>query len=289
MAEDISKVVMLGAVSATFNGVELGHTTPNTKVTIKTTFVEAEAGKYGKVPTNVFRNGTRVEVELELIQTDITNIQAAGPFPMFTLVSGSGLVKATLGQIAGLQNSKAILTLTSFLSDNTPIYDFTLSQATAIGDPELAYTAENIQIWKAKFVGCIDEGKAAGNYLGSFGNNSATADAVVPVVSSVVPAADATGISRSTAIVWTMSKALNSNTVNANTVYLFIADPTGAGTRVACAAPVLVNNGASTTITLTPSSTLGATTLYLAVLTNAIQDQVGNALVTYTSNFTTTS
>ncbi len=286
MAEDISLILPLGAVAMTYNGVELGETTPNTKVTIKTTFVEAETGKYGKVPTNVFRNGTRVEVEAELMQNDITNIQTAA-YPQFTLVSGSGKVKMTLGQIAGLANSKAILTMTSFVSTNTPYYDFTLSQATQIGDPELMYTAEKVQVWKVKFVGCIDIGKAAGNYLGSFGDNSATADAVAPTVSSVVPAIDGTA-AIGTSVVWTMSKALNVNTVNDFTVYLVKADPSGAGTKVACAKPVLVNNGASTTITLTPSGALTGTTAYLAILTQGIQDQVGNSLAMYTSNFTTT-
>jgi hypothetical protein len=286
MAEDISKILVLGAVSMTYNGVELGETTPNTKVTIKTTFVEAETGKYGKVPTNVFRNGTRVEVEAELMQNDITNVLTPA-YPQFTLVSGSGKTKMTLGQIAGLQNTKATLTLQSFISTNTPYYDFILTQATQIGDPELMYTAEKVQIWKVKFVGCIDLGQSAGSYLGSFGDNSATADAVAPVVSSVVPAANATGVSHGTSIVWTLSKNLNGNTVNNFSVYLVVSDPTGPGTKVNCAAPVLVNNGASTTITLTPSSALSGTTIYLAILTQAIQDQVGNSLAMYTTAFTT--
>ena len=290
MAEDVSKIIVLGAVSATFNGVELGHTTPNTKVTWKTTFHEAKTGKYGDAPTNIFRGGSRVEVDMELMQTDIAGILASptgSPYPQMTLVSGSGLTKMTFGQVAGLQNTKSILTLTSFIAANTPAFDLTLSQATPIGMPELIYTSEKVQIWKVKFVACIDEGKAAGAYLGGFGNNAATADLVLPVVSAVVPAAAATSVAIGTSIVWTLSKVLNGNTVTKNSVKLFNAAPAGAATEIVCNAPVLVNNGASTTITLQPTANLTVANTYLAILTSEIQDQVGNTLATYDTKFST--
>ena len=288
MSEDVSKIVVLGAVSATYNSIELGHTTNNTKVTFKTKYIKAKTGKWGEVTTNVWRAGTNVEVDLEFLQTDLVNIQGSttgSPFPFFYGVFGANN-KLGFGEVAGQQQTKATLKLTSFLSGNTPLYDLTLTQATPMGDPEIVYNGEKEQVWKVKFEGCIDEGQVAGQNIGSFGNSAATAISTPPTVSGVVPAAAATGVSHGTSIVWTMSEALNGNTINASSVKLFSVSG-GTGTPVACAAPVLVNNGASTTITLTPSSSLGSTTVYWAILNSTILDQYGNALALYSTDFTT--
>ncbi len=288
MAEVIGQVYPLGAVLVNWAGVDMGLTTPKSTVTFKTAFVEAESGAYGKTPIRVFRNGTRVEVDLEFQQNDLANV--VGPsYQQFTVVSGAGKTKLTFGQIAGLANTNDVLILTSVVSANTPGVDLTLTQATPVGDPKLMYNAEGVQVYAAKFVACIDLGQVAGAFLGSFGDNSATQDDVAPTVSSVVPAADATGVSVGTSVIWTLSKNLNGGTVNGNSVKLFLPanEPNG---EVACAAPVLVNNGASTTITLTPLAPLTTASNYLAVLTTQIKDQFGNPLAaTYTSDFITES
>ena len=56
---------------------------------------------------------------------------------------------------------------------------------------------------------------------------------------------------------------------------------------MACGVPVLTNAGASTTIALTTSGNLTSGKTYMAMLTNEIQDQVGNTLATYISEFST--
>lgn len=287
MAENVANIVVLGAVSATYNGVELGHTTPNTKVTFKTKYVKAKTGKWGDVTTNVWRAGTVVEVDLEFLQTDLVNIQGSAtgsPFPFFYGIFGTNN-KLGFGEVAGQQQSKNTLKLTSFISGNTPLYDLTLTQATPIGDPELIYTGEKEQVWKCKFEACIDEGQVAGLNIGSFGNSAATASTTPPTVSTVVPNASATGVSHSTAITWTMSESLNSNTVNTSSVKLFSVSA-GVGTPVA-GSVVLTNAGSSTTIVFTPTSSLSGSTVYWAILNSTILDQYGNALALYSTDFTT--
>ncbi len=287
MAEDVSKIVVLGAVSATYNGVELGHTTSNTKVTFKTKYVKGKSGKWGEVTTNVWRAGTVVEVDLEFIQTDLVNIQGSAtgsPFQFFYGIFGTSN-KLGFGEVAGQQQTKALLKLTSFVAGNTPLYDLTLTQATPVGDPELIYTGEKEQVWKCKFEGCIDEGQVAGLNIGSFGNSAATSSSAAPTVTSVVPAADATGVSHTSPVTWTMSENLNGNTVNASSVKLFSVSA-GSGTAVA-GTVALTNAGASTTIVFTPSAPLSATTVYWAVLNSTILDQYGNALALYSTQFTT--
>jgi hypothetical protein len=290
MSENVGQIVVLGAVSVTYNGIELGHTTPNTKVTFKPKYIKAKTGKWGDTTTNIYRAGIAVEVALELLQTDLVNIQGSttgSPYPFFNGIFGTNN-KLGFGEVAGVLQTKALLKLTSFISGNTPLYDLTLTQATPIGAPEIDYTGEKEQIWKVTFEACIDEGQVAGLNIGSFGNSAATQSVVAPTVTSVVPAANATAISRSTVITWTMSEALNGNTVNASSVKLFSLTA-GIGTPVACAAPVLTNNGASTTIALTPSGNLAATTAHIAVLNSTILDSYGNALALYSTQFTTGS
>ena len=287
MSENLAQVIPIGACSVIYNGTDLGDTTANTKVTPKTKYVAQTAGKYGDTPVAYLLAGTVVEVDVELIQTDLANIQGSGIYPAFTKITGSGNTKLAMGQVAGAIVTKASLVLTPTISGNASIYVLTLTQASPIGDPELLYAGDKFQVWKQKFVGCIDTGQAAGSYIGTFGNPSATADAVAPTISAVVPADAASGVSTSTTIVWTVSKNLNSTTVTNNSVKL-VATPGGAaGTEVACAAPVVVNAGASTTITLTPNSAIASGTTFLAILTSEITDQAGNKLATYVTKFST--
>lgn len=287
MSEDVSKIVVLGAVSATYNSVELGHTTNKTKVTFKTKYIKGKAGKWGDVTTNVWRGGTVVMVDLEFLQTDLVNIQGSAtgsPFPFFYGIFGTAN-KLGFGEVAGQQQAKNVLKLTSFLSGNTPLYDLVLTQATPVGDPELAYTGEGEQIWKCAFEGCIDESQVAGLNIGSFGNAAATASSAAPTVTTVVPASGATGVSHSAAVTWTMSESLNGNTVNANSVQLW---KVGSGVLTPVAGTVLLTNaGPSTTIVFTPTSALSGSTVYWATLNGTILDQYGNALVGTSTDFTT--
>lgn len=289
MASVIGQVFPLGACNVAFNGVDLGLTSDKTKATFKTKRVEAMAGAFGEVPISVFKNGTRVEVDLEILQTDLVNIQgnAAGPiFPEFTLVTGSGKSKVTFGEYAGAGVTKATLKLTSVLSANTPAYDLTLTQAAPISDPVLIYTGAGVQVWAMKFVGCIDLGQSNGALVGSFGDATASGSSVAPSVTGRAPAENASSVPTNSSVVWTMNKALNGTTVNGNSVKLFQEPTSAAGTEVA-GTVVLVNNGASTTITFTPTSALTSSKTYMAVLTSEILSQDGNRLVTDTYNFAT--
>lgn len=114
---------------------------------------------------------------------------------------------------------------------------------------------------------------------------AAAVDTTAPTVSSTNPTDGATGQATSVAVVWTFSEALDPNHVTPDNVFLMKQD----GTAVTCDTPVLVNNGASTTITLTPSSPLTGTTDYVGVCTTNIRDSAGNKLAAKSVvNFQTT-
>lgn len=301
---DVSKIFPLGAVSVNWLGTDLGHTDSGTELSFKTEWLKLQAGKYGKSTVGVARTGIEVQVKMMLIQNDLANIQANAntPFQIFNPVSGSAGVKATFGEVAGKLNSKGTLLLTPYLTQQSQatLFPLTLTQATPMGDPKLLYSGEKIQVWEVLWEACIDEGQIDGALLGTLGNTAVTQGSA-PSVTTVVPADAATGVSDTlTSVVWTMSEALNVNTVGnrlsttpapnpkAHTVHLFAIPGGSAGSEVTPVSVVLVNNGSSTTITMNLTGSLGASTEYLAVLENAILDQNGNALPTYVSKFTTT-
>jgi hypothetical protein len=118
---------------------------------------------------------------------------------------------------------------------------------------------------------------------GWFTNVNVTSDLVAPTVSTITPAAGASGISKSTTVVWVMSKALDPSTAIGNNFYL-VNDATGALVPASVA-----YNSSTFTITLTPTSALAGTTKFMAVADQDVRDLSGNALVYTASYFTTTT
>jgi methionine-rich copper-binding protein CopC len=103
-----------------------------------------------------------------------------------------------------------------------------------------------------------------------------------PTVTSVSPAAGATGVVTSTPISVTFNEALNPSTVTSSTVQLLNSSNNPV-------AAVLAYSAGSTTLTLTPSAALTAGATYTVNLTSGIKDNSGNALAPFTSSFTTAS
>jgi len=290
---DISKIELFGPVAITVNGVNCGHTDEEgVKCPLTTQIVEAMAGKYGSnAPVGVWLNGQRLEIEFNLIQTDLEAASAGGLeecLPGATLVSSAGKEKLTFGKIAGTKLTPVTMVLSSHVTAQTPKFDLSC-YAVPIGDFELTYTAEGHNKWACKFLATINEaGGAAGSYLATFGDATATADVVAPTVSAVLPVDGAAAQPVDVNVVWTMSEDLNLNTVDEFSVFLF-EDAEGAGLGVQIAGAVTaVNAGAATAITFNPTAALTGGTTYVAVLTSAIKDLAGNALATaYISNFDT--
>jgi hypothetical protein len=110
-------------------------------------------------------------------------------------------------------------------------------------------------------------------------------DRVAPTVSSVSPAAGATGVSLTTTVTAVFSEAMDPATITTSTVKL---TPQGSGTPVAA---TVAYDAQSRTATLTPSSPLGEGLPYTATVVSGasgVKDVAGNALATNrTWSFTT--
>lgn len=275
MGKNIAQVYTLGPAAVNYNGIDLGHTDETgAKLMVKAKVVEAKTSKFGDTPVARWLNGQTAEVEFVIMQTDMTIIQAAIA-GMTAVTNGGGSTKLTLGKIAGTLITPATLTLTPEIV-GTPVTTWTM-QATPDGDFTPTYEGGKWTGYKCKFVGTINEaGAAANSWLGTFGDPTITADAVAPVVSSVAPANAATGVLTSAVVVATMSKNLNGLTVDTESVQL-IKDPAGTPTLVP-GSVALVNAGAGTTVTFTPTSALTAAKTYAFVMAPTIKDLAGNAL-----------
>ena len=121
---------------------------------------------------------------------------------------------------------------------------------------------------------------AAGNLLGGFGSSFTTAsvtDTTPPTVTSVTPADGTTGVGRNAPVTITFSEPINPSTVRASTVSLFN------GATALSDSVSLGADGRSITLT----TTLPADSTITVAVTDGIKDLSGNAVVAFTSGFST--
>jgi type IV pilus assembly protein PilY1 len=100
-------------------------------------------------------------------------------------------------------------------------------------------------------------------------------DTTPPTVTSVTPAADATGVSLTPTLSAVFSEDINEATL------------TSASFTVGGVAGTVAYNAASRTATFTPSAPLARETIYTATLSSAVTDVAGNALTPKSWSFTT--
>ncbi len=120
------------------------------------------------------------------------------------------------------------------------------------------------------------------NYTWSF--TTAVVDITPPLVSSVLPANGATGVSTGTPITVNFSEAINASTATGSTIQLRDAGNNLVSTTISVS---------GTQVTIAPSVGLAAATVYTVTITggaSGVKDLAGNALATnYSWTFTTTA
>src|SRR6185503_8272085 len=127
---------------------------------------------------------------------------------------------------------------------------------------------------------------SAGSAVNFFTSTGVPADTTPPTVSSISPAAGATGVSATTTVRATFSEAMTAGSITTATFVL--RDSANA------TVPASVSYNASTRVaTLTPAQALGASKTYTARVvggSGGVKDAAGNALAaTFISSFTTSS
>lgn len=232
----------------------------------------AKAGK--KLPAESFIEGQGLEIDLDFSETVFANLPKL--IPGVSLVTLSPTVKKiVMGGYSGKKMTSMALTVTPL---NTPVGNLmtlTVPRVIPVGEAQFVYDGAKPQHWVSKFMAQADiDGSAEGAWILSWGDPSATADVVAPTA-TVVPADEDAAVSRSTAVTYTVSKALNAATVHSGSILLF-SSASDELVQIACGEPVLTNAGASTEIVLTPLATLDALTKHQAILLPTVTDQAGN-------------
>src|SRR5437879_6000412 len=124
-------------------------------------------------------------------------------------------------------------------------------------------------VYTATVAGSVTD--AIGTPLGADSLWSFTTD-VAPTVTAQAPAPGATGVPLNTTVTASFSKAMNAATITTATFRL-----RAAGSTADVPATVTVN-AAGTVATLTPSSPLGAGTVYTATVAGSVTDAIGTPL-----------
>src|SRR5207245_451567 len=124
-------------------------------------------------------------------------------------------------------------------------------------------------VYTANVAGSVTD--AIGTPLGADSLWSFTTD-VSPTVTVQAPAPGATGVPLNTTVTASFSKAMNAASITTATF------PQRAARTLPDAPPILTVNAAGTLATLTPSSPLGAGTVYTATVAGSVTDAIGTPL-----------
>lgn len=105
------------------------------------------------------------------------------------------------------------------------------------------------------------------------------ADTTPPTVTSTVPAANATGVSRTADITITFNEAMKASTLNNNNIFIMKDSDSSV------VAGSMTYNTAQTVVTFNPTSSLEASTSYTLYITNNVMDVAGNKLANHIGRF----
>lgn len=106
-----------------------------------------------------------------------------------------------------------------------------------------------------------------------------SADTTPPTISSTVPTANATGVSRTADITITFSESMKASTLNNNNIFIMKDSDSSVveGT--------MTYNTAQTVVTFNPTNSLEATTSYTLYITDNVMDVAGNRLANHVGRF----
>mgnify|MGYP001583309097 FL=1 len=237
----------------------------------------AKAGD--KLPAEAFLKGQGLEIDIEFSETAFANLPKI--VPGLTLVTSAGVSKVTMGGYSGKKQTSVALVVTPLSTPVGNLMTLTVPRVIPVGDFTFNYGAT--QHWVGKFMALADiAGSSEGAWMLSWGDPSATADAVAPTISLAAPADGDTGVSAAIHPTFTASEDLKTETVNTGSVILM--KDTGPGTTLAdvVGTVTLANAGAGTLITFTPTSPLSAGAIYRWILLPTITDLAGNHLAAFT-------
>lgn len=167
---DVTNVKM-GACTATFNSVDLGHTMGGVEVSYEPVYADVMVDKYGQTVVEKYLVGEKFTAKVPLAEFTIANMKVAIPNATF---AGAANARATVGQVAGQRMGAVAAQLVLHpINMGTRANDIVLHKAVVTSQIALNHKVDEQKIIEVTFEGLLDETKSAGNYLGLIGDSTA--------------------------------------------------------------------------------------------------------------------
>lgn len=159
--------VKIGVCSATYKGVDLGHTKGGVKISYKPEYEDIVVDQYGKSVTDKVLVKELWEIKVPLAETQVANIAK-------TIPTSSTSGNATkFGSQAGARLSTGAGELLLHPTAVTGgLEDWVFYKAVISGDIEYTYAVDEERVAEITFTALIDESKPAGQYHGHVGTLS---------------------------------------------------------------------------------------------------------------------
>jgi len=278
---DRTKIHLLGPGTVTLDGTDVGYVSAP-KLSLTFTEVEALTAAYGDTPLDIFRIAEKAEFTVTFDEIGFQNYQKA--IQGATRSTSGSDEDITIGTFAGIRMTAMELLYTPRSSAISTTHALKIWRVVPVSDRVIDMGIEKPQHLEVTFRALIDESKTDGEKLLRFGNVSVSADTTAPTISSSSPTDGATGVSVSAAKTITFSEQLNPSTVNTGTVLIVAATETSTSTPIACTVSL---DSTGLIVSITPSSSLGASTEYELITTPGIKNASNIAFAGDKRSFTT--
>lgn len=159
--------VKIGVCSATYKGVDLGHTKGGVKVSYKPEYEDIIVDQYGKSVTDKVLTKEVWEIKVPLAETQVANIAKSIP----TSTTAGNVTKFGSQAGARLSTGAGELLLHPTAVTGTA-EDWVFYKAVISGDIEYTYAVDEERVAEVVFTALIDESKSNGNYHGHVGTIS---------------------------------------------------------------------------------------------------------------------
>lgn len=275
-----ASITLLGPATITLDGVNAGHVL-SAQLKLPSSTASGMTGDYGNASVAEFHITENPMLEIELAQVDLPiyakAIQAA------TLATSGVNEVLEGGKVSGYRLTPIEIIITPVASAISSSRGFTAWKCIPVGEPTISWNLEQQKL-KATYKLLVDESKTDAEKFFRFGTTSIAADTSAPTISSVTPADNATGQSVAVAPVITFAEAIDEATIKTSNIFLVPATSTGVAVPIAAS---LSYNSSTFAVTLTPTSSLSASTEYDLMITTGIKDGSGNSFAGAKYSFTT--
>lgn len=173
---DISKAVIEGPCTITFNGVNMGHTLEGVEVTIERDFTDVNVDRYGKTPIDKILLATRAMVKFKLAQPNWPQLNLS--MPETSSFDGAGTNdRIDIGGDAGFSlrnglggtDAAGLLVIHPMSRLGDLSADVTFYRAASFDNIELHYKVDEQRVVEVNMVAFVDESYGIGRRLGHIG------------------------------------------------------------------------------------------------------------------------